>query len=118
MARAATRAGLVVIGAELQDSVAAEQRQMHQDALLVSWRRCRADLANAREETRQDTFEKLLRVLEQISKDENDLIDRIGDPGRQEALASDLVRYRRILQRRAPDLDPDPGPPGSRLRLG
>lgn len=101
MARAATRAGLAVVGDALKHIVASERLHMHQETLIASWLDERAALARSNEETRQEALSRLLRVLEQIAEDETDLVGRIIDPGEQEALASDLIHYRRITQARA-----------------
>lgn len=108
MARAATRAGLKVVGEELQDIVASERLHMHQEALVASWLDERAALARSSEETRQEALSRLLRVLKQIAEDETDLVGRILDPGEQRALASDLIHYRRITHARARKWPPSP----------
>ena len=113
MARAATRAGVVVVGAELQDVVAAERIHMRQAALVESWWHCRADLARSPPETRHVVLESLLHVLEQIALDETDLADRIVDAGQRRALAADLARYQRLKRARAEGLVSETGPPRS-----
>ncbi len=116
MARAATRAGLAVVGDELKHIVVSERLHMHQETLVASWLDERAALARSGQETRQEALSRLLRVLKQIAEDETDLVGRIIDPGEQEALASDLIHYRRITQARAQEVAAESSSPRPRLR--
>lgn len=96
MAQAATRAGLAVAGDDLQGVVSAERLHMHQEALVVSWWHCRADLGRSSPETLHAALDNFLRVLEQIARDETELVHRIIDVNQQKSLAADLGRYQRI----------------------
>lgn len=116
MARAATRAGLAVVGDELKHIVASERLHLHQETLVASWLDERAALARSSEETRQEALSRLLRVLKQIAEDETDLVGRILDPGEQKALARDLIHYRRITQARAQELAAESSSPRSGFR--
>ncbi|QYO76540.1 LPD7 domain-containing protein [Devosia salina] len=118
MAQEATRAGLVVMDADLQNIVADERLHIHQEALVDAWLQARAALARCTTETRQQALERLMGVLGQIAEDETDLVGRVIDPDRQEALAKDIIRYRHMTQDQAQELAAGPSSPGSPFRGG
>jgi hypothetical protein len=96
MARAATRAGLEVADAALQDVVAAERARMDGQRLLAQWRGIGQTLAAAPLDQRKSLTDAVLQILARIAE-HPEVVEFAVDDVERRVLADDLDAYRRYL---------------------